>query len=808
MSQVGLSISKTGGPAEVDDHLQWKSHLVTSNRTWSVIDRGTTLIPVWEILIAAHKDDFKDVLNLRNILMEACTNITKVNVEKVLEKDTNRVISAATRPQANLIQTELTTSMDEDRKVSSKVKGKGLQLIKENTNRVIYVTEFSGLTSILECAKEEVLYCRNTLSSSEKLQSAKIEATQTITLSLNSLCKTWRDNDQDEAELLVLSIITVLGYSMETNTFDHALNWKEINFLQTKLQHAYSMYSSLKDQCATRAQAYLLQTALTTSIDEDSKVPSKEKGKRLQLIKSHLQDKLSVAIQSAIENSHGDWQWLESALQAIVIGTQMNDRRAEPKDTVYKQANLLLKQVPSLSQIQITDEENTPENDTVCKKRDSFMNLLQKLGLIDSYPKKMSQANVLLIDTLSLSVNQPSSEKELSSHYLYKLTMLDYRARYMFIKHNTSSMDLEDARTTVDNDDFFDFGDNSFLDVSCTETQIHPMDVHMAVFHCANDFLRQYIVKKLSTCQFAIPFLVPDPCTEEVEFPFWVLRYISKSWQSNTNSTADSPGKYKSRKMSCTPVPVVSFIRLGESNYNSKSQILNGVISKQRHSVFFHRHCKGSTKDSLLMNGVVEIAWYCPGGKDDDIFDDCVAFLNLHGDAAKHQKQLEFLQAVSTVNVLLLSEHPLDEVEKAISQKLSKSPVPLICMFSGKELIQQSNNPTKVRLAAKNRNHAEFTEELILSIRQCIGENKQTTNIEMCRQVAIQQQFKVNEVHKTYQEGYEQAQTLISILKEESSSALKEKLLPLQGDLWHEWSRKTKSSFACSAKKRKALNSS
>ncbi|XP_035280252.1 interferon-induced very large GTPase 1-like [Anguilla anguilla] len=433
------------------------------------------------------------------------------------------------------------------------------------------------------------------------------------------------------------------------------------------------------------------------------------------------------------------------------------------------------------------------------------MNLLQKLGLTDSYPKKMSQANVLLIDTLSLSVNQPRSEKELISHYLYKLTMLDYRARYMFIKHDTSSMDLEDAGATVDNDDFFYFSDNIFLDVSCTEAQIHPMDVHMAVFHCANDFLRQYIVKKLSTCQFAIPFLVPDPCTEEVEFPFWVLQNISKSWQSNTNSIADSPGKYKSRKMSCTPVPVVSFIRLGESNYNSKSQIMNGVISKQKHSVFFHRHCKGSTKDSLLMNGVVEIAWYCPGGKEDDIFDGCVAFLNLHGDAAKHQKQLEFLQAVSTVNLLLLSEHPLDEAEKAISQKLSMSPVPLICMFSGKELIQRSNNPTKVRLAAKNRNHAEFTEELILSIRQCIGENKQTTNIDMCRQVAIQQQFKVNEVHKTYQEGYEQAQTLISLLKEESSSALKEKVLPLQGELWHEWCRKNKEQYRLQCKEKESI---
>ncbi|XP_061112022.1 interferon-induced very large GTPase 1-like [Conger conger] len=417
----------------------------------------------------------------------------------------------------------------------------------------------------------------------------------------------------------------------------------------------------------------------------------------------------------------------------------------------------------------------------------------------------MTQENVLLVDIVSLSVSQPSMEKELSSHYLYKLMMLDYRARYMFIKQDKHSLDSEQDGATFDNDDFFDFEDKTQLNVNSKQAHIHPMDVHMAVFHCADDFLRQYIFRKLSTCQFAIPFLVPDPCTEEVEFPFWVLRHISKSWQSKTNSTADKPGKYKSRKISSTPVPVVSFVRLGMSNSNSKSDILNGVISKQRHSVFFNRHCKGSTPDSLLMKGVVEIAWYCPGGKEDDIFDDCVAFLNLCGNAAEHPKQLEFIQAVSTVNVLLLSEHLLSEAEKRISQKFSTSTVPLICLFSGKEHIQQSKNPTKLRLAAKNRNHAELTEELISNIKQCIGENKQTKSIDMCYQVAVQQQFKVNDIQKAYQEGYELAQTLISLLAKENPSTLKEKLLPLQGELWHEWCKKNKEQFRLQFKERESI---
>ncbi|XP_048122955.1 interferon-induced very large GTPase 1-like [Alosa alosa] len=294
----------------------------------------------------------------------------------------------------------------------------------------------------------------------------------------------------------------------------------------------------------------------------------------------------------------------------------------------------------------------------------------------------MTKSRVLVMDELSLSVKEPQTEKDLSFLYLYKLMTLDYRARYLFVKSEEISMDFEEDVGNVedDGDDFFDCDDKSDMVMSSKQAQIHPMDLHMAIFHCSSDFLRQYIFTKLSTCQFSLPFLVPNPCTDEVEFPLWALRHIRKTWHSKTAS--DTSGKYHNRQMFNTPVPIISFIRLGVSDLNSKSQMLDGLISKQKHSVFFHRHCKGSTPDSLLMNGVVEIAWYCPGGKKDDTFHDCVAFLNLHGNAEEHPKQLEFLQAVSTVNVLLLSEHSMSETAKKISQDLSKSPVPLICLFS------------------------------------------------------------------------------------------------------------------------------
>ncbi len=56
------------------------------------------------------------------------------------------------------------------------------------------------------------------------------------------------------------------------------------------------------------------------------------------------------------------------------------------------------------------------------------------------------------------------------------------------------------------------------------------------------------------------------------------------------------------------------------------------------------------------MDGVVEIAWFCPAGKNTDKFTDCVAFCNLHGDAGDHEKQLQILTEMASVNVVLLTQ--------------------------------------------------------------------------------------------------------------------------------------------------------
>ncbi|XP_018615274.2 interferon-induced very large GTPase 1-like [Scleropages formosus] len=857
MNQVHLSIRKTGGPAEFDDHLKWKAHLAKNNRTWSVIDRGTSFVPVWEIVMSAHREVFRDTVKLSTTLKKIFEDFTEQNVKTM---QAQIILSAIERANVMIQSVKDWKLSDSDfhlaKLLDLKIKLKhetdshniwihtclSSQLLQDyfvkvvNANKAptaihqrflmrvlleplpdglhfpnrskimkwayqsdenparVSVSDFHTLISNLKQIREELEDA--VFLSSTKLHHAKVNANCKVTLSINSLCHALREKKEEEAELLVLLILDIFGYKRQNKTFDHLMDSREIGLLQTKISDGYEKYSSLKQKSLSKAQAYLILTALTLSLD-DGNVPSHKITERLDLIQSQLKNTLSDNIEFAIEGCHSNWEILKREVLSI-IDPSLEKKNINQKNVETQLNDLLTNRVVAFSEETCIKSEPCGEN-----VMDSFTNLLQKLGINAFYTKKMQLKDILVINNLAQNVHEPNTEEQLTSLYLYKLMMLDYRARYLFINPEETDSISEDTTAIVDDEDFFSIDHESSVNIQHKISHIHPMDIHMAVFHCANDFLRQYIFTKLTACQFALPFLVPNPCTGAVEFPLWPLRNIKKTWRSTAQSNTDNPGKYKSRQMFSTLVPFVSFIRLGTSS-NSKSQILNAVISKQKHNVFFNRHCTGSTPNSLLMSGVVEIAWYCPGGRKDDIFDDCVSFLNLHGDAKENPEQLQFLQAVSTVIVVLLPEHPQDD-EKHICQSLLKSSIPLICLFSGQETISASKNPVQVRLAAKNRNEAELTEELIKHIKQCIARSDKRTSIKMCLEEARKRQFSIDEEKSSLKNGFAQAQSLVCILKEGNISTIKQEFLPLQSQLWHSWCKLNKEQYRLHSNAKESL---
>ncbi|ELW66424.1 Interferon-induced very large GTPase 1 [Tupaia chinensis] len=225
---------------------------------------------------------------------------------------------------------------------------------------------------------------------------------------------------------------------------------------------------------------------------------------------------------------------------------------------------------------------------------------------------------------------------------------------------------------------------------------------------------------------------------------------------------------------------------------NQEKEIMNWLLIKRKHDVFFHRHCIGSSKDYLLMGGVIEICWFCPGGEEEDRFNNCVTFANLHGDAKEHRRQLTFLQEVSSLIVVLMSASDENKENRKICHDLFQSPRPLICLLDDREKTMTSNSGQRVKIGIRNRNEAELTQELTTTIRRLLELSDTALSLEDCALIAHKHGFLIDENQNDCKETKEKAQTIMVLLKEIELSQVKENLLPLQGQLWHLWCKKDK----------------
>ncbi|XDV12149.1 hypothetical protein PO909_000871, partial [Leuciscus waleckii] len=394
---------------------------------------------------------------------------------------------------------------------------------------------------------------------------------------------------------------------------------------------------------------------------------------------------------------------------------------------------------------------------------------------LDRYPNNLRVADILQLTEHSLQSYESCAEEELTQAFIQKLLMMNYKARYI----TTNETNEEDHTKERDNDLSDDEGD-VFKAMSlsnkekCQSDRIHPMDVQMAVFHCADGFLKQLMVTKLSQCQYALPLLVPDPDTQQIEFPLWTFRQINKSWKRrNTNNEIISQNQpiYQGQ------TPMVSFFRFGSVS-SSKSQLMNSLIN-EKHNTFFHRNCPGSSRTRVLMDGVVEIAWFCPSGSYDDKFTDCVAFCNLHGDAGDHEKQLQILTEMASVNVVVLSQLDRNDKHAAKIQKLYKDRKALIFLFTEDESTVIETKKGKFKIGLKDRNMSDVYEELRRALNDCLSESSSTFRLE---DVSKHSDIQVDkEDDEDCRRGREAAQQMMSLLEKKDLTEIKESFLPHQG---------------------------
>ncbi|XP_036181153.1 interferon-induced very large GTPase 1-like isoform X2 [Myotis myotis] len=861
-TKVQLSVAQTGGPPEANGFLQWKDGLVASNQTWSVIDRGIQLVPIWDIILSNHRSDFKDPCQVASLLKDSYSTLTGITAqiqdgEELLsvEKEARVFLEDVKSWEVSDPEEQLQKLINFMQMLSQKIKSYdtwvnicltdwGLQNFLVNTvnfckNSSIFetkfiksqlhslldphiyrvndfpqarsimqwisqseseqepfnITQFSELIKILMKTQNDLREVKIKSESAEAVEEAQRKATYEVTLSLGCFFNYLQKTEQQDIQLLLLYIAAGAGYHVVNSNFQYLLGCEELDFLLDEMQTSQDKYQELRNICTNRAQAFLVLTGLTATVGVMAVSPE-EKTQRLALIWKLMGQFLSKEVVHVLSKpgADQDWENLEKDLRLLIDGNyeftisslQMDEIRNNLQSIFHKKK-------------QSHEPHDNRKSKCEVIEHKAFLKLLQCLGLEHYYPKRMSRGNFHLINKISVYNTQPGSERELPLHFLQKLQVLDYGLRYLVFRNdeNTQNQVYPSASNQENEafDPYEDYVKDSDTPINPSDTNlrhhIHPMDIQMAILHCADDFARQYIFSKLSICQFALPLLIPNPCTSQIEFSLWSLSQIRRSWQEARKSPTEKKINHKNKQMCHVSTPIVSFIRIGNGFSASKSQIMNCLLNKHKHDVFFHRHCRGSIKDCLLMGGVVEICWFCPG-EDEDRFDNCLTFTNLHGDAKEHKKQLTFLQEVSSLIVVLMSTSDDNKENQKIVRDLSQSPRPLIYLFDNKENKMTNKSKQTVIIGLRNRNEAELTEELVTAIRHLLELPHTARSLEKCAPIARKQGFLIDEDQRACKEAREKAEVLKALLKEVNISQVKENLLPLQGHLWHLWCKKDK----------------
>ncbi|XP_054850104.1 up-regulator of cell proliferation-like [Eublepharis macularius] len=433
---------------------------------------------------------------------------------------------------------------------------------------------------------------------------------------------------------------------------------------------------------------------------------------------------------------------------------------------------------------EIQQEAEQEEKHLAKDRRGALKDILTKLKLQKNQSKKFSQKEVLEISSESLEECTPRTMEDLPWNFLRKILALNVTARSTRLEKGTS----DDQREKEENKRIDEI---IFPSIKMDESiSVNPLDVLCAVLLCSDRFLQQEILFKMSMCQFALPLLLPPLETSQCTLMLWAMRDIVKKWRPH--SLADSRG-FKEESLVLTSMPTISFVRMGSLSF-SKSKLLNEFLSlsQQHHDFFVHRDIEGGNIFRGIADGLVEIAWYFPGGqKSSDLFPEPVAFANLHGDLESHHAQFNFLSEISSA--IFISADCINEKEYKFLLSLKESSTEYYFILECGENFGKTwdylndlapvlkfNNSHILEKAART-NTAEFVEQLRSTVGRIVSAHPKRLSIDNMAAVARELSIQVDEDSQECQDTHRCA---LEIREDVRDVAMyKKDMLKLQCDL-------------------------
>ncbi|XP_020662938.3 up-regulator of cell proliferation-like [Pogona vitticeps] len=391
----------------------------------------------------------------------------------------------------------------------------------------------------------------------------------------------------------------------------------------------------------------------------------------------------------------------------------------------------------ALEEVTVSDDEmfkgrkeltDTPQKEQydVEGRTIAVIDFLWTLKLSKYRSKKLTLREVLEISSRSLKHNAPQSLEDLPWHFVRKVFTLDVTARSTILMWG--EWDYGDTKGKENKQRGWD--DMSLSRWTAAEDSVNILDLLCAVLLCSDRMLQQEIFSRMSLCQFALPLLLPPLEKPECTLMLWAMRDIVKQW--TPHSLAESRG-FREETLVLTPMPTISFVRMGRPKL-SKSKLLNEFLSstEQNHDFFVHQDTEGGNIPRGIADGLVEMAWYFPGGqKSLDLFPEPLAIANLRGDIKSHRKQFSFLTQVSSAVFIIVE--CIGEKEYALLSSLKKSSVHYYFILEeGSRQFEQTYSLTKkllpllevsvqILVKSASTNMAEFVKKLQSRVHKTIS---------------------------------------------------------------------------------------
>ena len=624
----------------------------------------------------------------------------------------------------------------------------------------------TNMRSLQDCVKKalEQLHMADAGDGTQTMEQTQKQVTSYIAELVNDLRTHIQRQRYDD--LFLITLLYPLDYDIKVGFFGHLLSTDDLDYLSKVLEDQITEFKEVKSKgVVLKVNAYLFHLSVSflhSRVDLEFQSMCYD-----HLLYMQKEIPLDPSINDILGrhsiSSSYDFAGLQQDLLEVMCVSADGAQRM-----VGSQLLNFLTAVQSARQHGIPYKPRYQR--TASSKQ--IRNVFDTLGISNYYPQKLTRKHALCIR------QQTTESKQFYFYILEKIMMHNYQYWKCLIQNDT------------------------FI--------LHPVDSILALLLCADNFLRQDLLVKLSTCQLAIPLLLPDPCAKTVTLLLWGMRSIVKEWKRKDTDIGTTT------LVECSMVehkiPIVSFMRFSDSEPDSgksKSKILNEVIGNSQHNFFFHRDYEGGYAERVLVDGVVELCWYLPAGKEADSFNEAIAFTNLRGDARKHRIQFQFLRQVSHLNFILLTQDDLDEESIEILEQLCQAPGVLVLMFpdaqDGDELTElETLSKTGYKtIKMKRKSLAVIKREihsLIVNLhvqRKANYRLAQFKSLKQCSEIAKQIGILIDEDVPECIAGLSLARKVLQKVREvkegDLTTGIKDKMLPLQGQaMWHTWAQHNK----------------